>query len=524
MALELLKIDALGLHGINSDVAPWDLPINQINGGYNFRCLAEKLQSVNAYEPWSTPGTSFNAGHLLYVGSLTSGYWLLCGRSAVYIFDGTTWTDISNTLGYGSIGADQELLWNSCLLGRIPIINNIQHYPEYWSPQFTTQPMQFLKFDAANTWQAKSYRCKVMRAHKNYLFALNMTEVGTEFPNVYRWSHPADINGLPFTWDETDTSAVAGRAQIGGNLGDIVDGLSLRDSFCIYSERGINILDPTLDEFVWNRRELSSTVGLIAPELVAEVKGTHFLLVDDDIVTNDGNTINSIAHKKIRKRISANVNDQTFDRSFLVRNTSKKEIWFCVPESGSNYPNVAYVYNWKDGAWSIRDLPTNIARAAYGPQSVAPTTYATVMGTYATTTLTYGSQTGSPLNDSVIAIDTSDSSLKILDPPSSGGTNDTNCRIERTNLIIGDIRESKTVLRIYPKLDSGSPVSVQIGSQEFPGGPVTWSSAMTFNPGVDRKLDVRSTGKLHAWRIESITNGYLECSGMVFEFARSGMR
>ena len=230
--------------------------------------------------------------------------------------------------------------------------------------------LQPLQFDASNTWAAKGYRCQVMRSHKNFLFAMNLQEGAVELPNAYRWSHPADINGLPASWDETDTAYIAGKDQIGGDKGAIIDGLSLRDAFCIYSESGVSILDYTGGEFIWRLRELSFTTGLFAKNCVVEVKGSHFFLADGDIVTNNGSTLDSIVHNVLRKRLNAKANSTYYDRSFVARNDTLKEIWFCVPEDDSVYPSTAYIYNWKDNSWSIRDLPEGLPSATFGPTQV----------------------------------------------------------------------------------------------------------------------------------------------------------
>jgi len=521
--MKMFSIKNIGVSGLNTDLAPWELDSGHLTYAANFRSAGNAVKSGGNYLAWATPGTDFNAGNLIHVGELANGYWMVMGRSAVYVYNGT-WYDISNAAGYAGISADDELLWTACKLGRIPIINNPQHYPEYWSPQSTGQVMQYLNFDAGNTWASLGYTCKVMRSHKDYLFALNLTEGATELPNSYRWSHPAVINGLPFSWDETDTSSLAGKSQLGGDSGDLIDGLSLRDSFCLYAEKGIHILDPSNDESVWNRRQLSSTVGLISSNTVAQVNNIHFLLVDGDFISNDGNNIVSIAHNRIRTRLLSNLNETYYNRSYTINNRALKELWFCVPEGDATYPNMAYIYNWRDDKWGVIDLPSNTAFAAYGPKTIVTDTWSNIVGTWATTLLKWTGQSITPLNDSIISISTSNSGLVEIDPEAGTGTANTGCRLERTNLVIGDITKTKTVTRAYPKMNSTSPVTVQIGSQQTPDGAVEWETAVTFTPGTDRKVDCRSTGFLHAWRIDSVAGGNVNCSGIDFEYEDAGER
>ena len=138
--LKTLQISNLGLKGLSTDLAPQELPPEYITSGINFHVHGNKVKSTTASEVWSTAPVDFNAGHVRYVIGQVDPYWLVPGRSAVYAFDGGTWFDVTSTAAYAGIGVDDELLWTSCMLGAIPIINNPQHVPEYWSPQRNFRP------------------------------------------------------------------------------------------------------------------------------------------------------------------------------------------------------------------------------------------------------------------------------------------------------------------------------------------------------------------------------------------------
>jgi len=207
--MKTLVVSNLGQKGLNTDLAAWELPPEFLTYGINFRAVANKLETTSAYDPLSAPAVPINAGHLMSVEVSSGNYWLTPGRTAVNIFDGATWFDVSNPAGYAALITDDELDWTSCMLGSIPVINHEKLYPEYWSPQSTSTLMQPLEFSPGTTWAVANKSFKVIRSYNNFLFALNLTEGGVELPNSYRWSHPADTNGLPFTWDETDNSSIA---------------------------------------------------------------------------------------------------------------------------------------------------------------------------------------------------------------------------------------------------------------------------------------------------------------------------
>ena len=520
---ELLHLNNIGLKGLATDPASWSLPPEFITYGSNFRIFAGSIQNNGGEVLWETAPTAFNPGHAFHVGSTSGDFWIIAGRDKIYAFDGTTWTDITSVAGYAALGVDDELLWTSCMLGQIPIVNNPQGIPEYWSPISISQVLQPLDFDPSNTWLAKGYSAKIFRSHRNFLFALNLTEGSTDFPDSYRWSHPADINGLPATWDETNDAFLAGKSALGGDGGVIIDGYSLRDAFCIYSESGIDILDFSNDEFVWRRRELSSTYGLLSKNAIAEVKGVHLLLSGDDIIRNDGNKIESMVHNRIRNDLSARIDADNYDRSYAIRNDNKKEVWFCIPESGFSFPNIAYIYNWRDDSWAIRDLPANIVFSAPGSQSSSVDTWNASISDWDDANNKWSASLTSPLNKTIVSVNRDTETLYLVDTNSTPD-NDFNFIIERSNFpLLGD-KQVTTITRIYPHIKSEGLITIEIGSQDYPDAAIRWKPAVVFDPSTDRKVDIRTTGELHAWRFSSLGKSLIEISGLTIEYVKAGLR
>lgn len=520
--MKKLSVANIGSQGINSDVAPWDLDYSFLTYGVNFRVYSNYIETAGGYEEWGQIPEAIDAGFIVFAGDSTNPYWLIAGRSKVYSFNGSAYYDVTNT-GFTTLPDGAELEWSSCMLGKIPILNNYQGYPVYWEPPSGSQLLVPLPFDATDSWEDKGYKARVMRSYKNYLFALGVQEGATEFSDVYRWSHPADINGLPFTWDETDPSSLAGRASIGGDFGPIIDGLTLRDSFVIYSESGINVLTESNDEFIFSRRPLVTSVGLIAPNCLVEVMGRHLFIGDGDILVNDGNSVESLIHGRIQKQFNSRINSEFYFRSFAVRNTADKEVWFCVPTEDSEHPNLAYIYNWKEGSWAMRDLPENLAFANYGPKGTPLPTWDTWAGTWEEQNSPWGSPKKTPLDGTVVGVTTA-GGIILLDPtgPREGGS--LNTVIERTDMSIEGLDNVNTIVRVYPHIAGTSEVIIEFGSQKLAGGPVTWKTEKRFRPGVDRKIDIRTTGSLHAWRIKSAVLGNWAFSGMDIEYEQSGKR
>lgn len=512
----------IGISSLNSDLDPAELQPDMFTSGQNFVIRNSKIQSLNSHSLVATPPVNFFAGHIIFVNSSTGLFYLLCGRTKVYAFDGSAWGNVSSVSGYAALNTNDELLWNSCKLGNIPIINNPQVFPEYWSPQAIGQVMQPLKFDAANTWAAKGYHAKIIRSHNNFLFALGLTEAATDLPTTYRWSHPADTNGLPFTWDETDLAGIAGKASLSGDGGAIVDGLTLRDSFCIYSESAINILDYVGGTFIWQRRTLSYTHGLLAPNTIVEALGSHYFMSAGDIMVNDGNSVRSLLTQKVRTKFIDQISTTNAKYSFAVLNQITKEIWFCYPSIGALIPDKVLIYNYDTGAIGFRDISGGASSAALGPTLASPDIWDTAVTAWDTVVGSWGSSVQSTLNNTIMFTENTASLIHNLESPLTGDT--LNCSIERTNLSIGGLDTIVSIQRVYPRIRSTGSVLIYIGSQYYLNGSVTYKAPMSFNPSIHRKMDIRSTGKLHAWRIVSVDDVPFTLEGLDIEYTVNGAR
>jgi len=516
---ELIDIANVGSIGLITDIEPISLPLHAISAGNNFKCKNGFIEPVPTAETITTP-TGFNAGYLLGIITASDMFILAAGRSAIKVYDGTSWSDISSVAGYAGLSADDELLWSGCVLGSIPILNNFNSVPEYWSPQLVTQVMQPLQFDASNTWLAKNYSAKVIRSHGQYLFALNLREGATYLPDSYRWSHPADVNGLPFTWDETDLSAVAGKASIGGNSGAIVDGLSLRDAFIIYSENAIHALTLSGDEFIWRRTSITYEYGLAAKDAIVELGGTHYFISKNDICINDGSVVHSLIYGKIKSSFIDSTNFQYVSRSFAFHHSTANEIWFCIPSNGGTYPNLAYVYNYIDGTFATRDLPAGMSFATYAIKLAAQKLWSTATATWVTTSDKWSS---SPYAESMpLGIINADSSLVSLDDPNT--TTFLPITLERTDLNITNSKNAETISKIFTNFNGVSTLNLRIGSQDFNSAPVRWQNAEQYDISIRRSLEQCTTGVLHAYSIAGTPTNRFRFNGISIEYINNGER
>jgi len=411
-------------------------------------------------------------------------------------------------------------------LANILIANNPGSFPSYWSPIDTNVKMEYLEFSPGVTWQAADKSCSVMRTFKNMIFALGLTGVNEVIPHGYRWSHPADANSLPFTWDESDPSAIAGKGQLSGDLGKIYDGLSLRDSFLIYSERGITSLDFIGGEFIFRSRIVTEAIGILGTNCVVSAENYHLFMSDGDIYKTNGTTFKSILAGKVLVRYLRDINHAAVDKCYAVSNPSAFEAWFCIPTKSSDTPDVAYVYNWREDNWSVRSLPISNKFASYGRHIHSGGTWDSQTLSWDDAGNIWRAEHTSPVDNVIVAVSDSNSSIAVLDTLSGDDIVREESFIGRSNLDISAKGDISSIVTIYPSIKTNVPVDIQFGTQAYIDAPIIWKPAVTFQPS-QRKLDIRLSSELIAWRIssnEDHISGRWIYSGMRITYVNGGTR
>jgi hypothetical protein len=610
--MTVLKLNSLGVQNINFDLEPCDLPANTLTYGTNYKLFNGKIKASNMSYTLATPSANFKAGLILPVLGDSGNFYLLLGQNSpagtqvAWVYNGTAWTDVSQVGAYTGINPGGELLWTGCLLGSIPIVNNVQDYPAYWSPQQTAQKLQALNFGASSTltitnyigagtttvtgtvastsgyaigdiltisgatgteqvklngvwsianvptsttftfvvttsvtagtltttlgattksgqtWKSKQLSAKVVRSHKNFLFALNLSLSGAVQPTSYRWSHPADINGLPFTWDETNLSAIAGIASVGGDMGDLVDGMTLRDNFMLYSQRGISVLSYVGGEFVWARNVLTTSYGLLAKNCIVECKGYHYFLSDGDILKTDGNSFESVLHNQMQTQLVNNIDTTYYMNSFAYANPVTKEIWFCIPQVGYTLPNIAFVINTQDDLVSMRSIPSTTTGLAFGPNLQVPILWSNVLGGWDQNPKNWAYDPTSIFSRTIVSTNNVNSAIISLELDNATTTQST--LLERTSFPVEGQEVVITTQSVFPHIVSQAPVLIQLGSQQFVTGPISWKAPVSFDPNTMRKVDIRATGKLLSWRIYSTGTLPFTLTGLDIQYVVNGVR
>lgn len=143
-------------------------------------------------------------------------------------------------------------------------------------------------------------------------------------------------------------------------------------------------------------------------------------------------------------------------------------------------------------------------------------------GTWDTRLGIWGGKFLTPLNDVVLGVDRDNHAIYSIDPQDL--TSEFTALIERVGFPLDGHEAVTTIVRIIPFIDGTAPVFIQIGAQDYIGGPIRWGEPKEFDPTTDHKVEVRSTGKYHCWRIFATGQTNWKFSGMDIQYVVNGER
>ena len=305
-------------------------------------------------------------------------------------------------------------------------------------------------------------------------------------------------------------------------MGDLVDGLTLRDNFMLYSQRGISVLSFVGGELIWARAVLSTSYGLLAKNCVVESKGYHYFLSDGDILKTDGNSIVSLLHNQMQTQLVNNIDPINYMNSFAFSNPVTEEIWFCIPQVNHVLPNIAFVINTQDDLVSMRSIPDTTTSINFGPNLQTQILWSNVPGGWNDNAKNWAYDPTSIFSRTIVATNNVNSAIVSLELDDTTTTQDT--ILERLSFPLEGQEVVTTTQSVFPHIVSQVPVLIRLGSQQFVGDAVTWKEPVLFDPNTMRKVDIRTTGKLLSWRISSTGTLPFTLTGLDIQYVVNGLR
>jgi len=544
----ILHFDNIGSIGVIKDIPPYELPPEAWSDVRNVRFRDGKIEKFlghrSAYDQSAsvTETIAVDPWWVLPVQTPGNRFWVYASRNQVFAatsvsnnnkitrFDSTASADLAYS-------ATPSLRWNGGVLGNIPILNNGFDAPQKWDPVGLSQRLQDLDYDTSvgDTWSDQSLTARTVRPYKNFLVALDVDKAGTRHRQMVKWSHPAESNAVPSSWNETDATKDTGEHHLSETDGIVIDCLPLKDVNVIYKEDETIGMQFIGGKFVFRFFNMFKTFGVISRDCVIEILGKHLVLARGDVILHDGQHAESILTKKLRDWLFTSIDTNFIDNCFMAHNFFQREVWICFPVQGQSlafFPTRALVWNYAENTFYVRDLP-NVAHANWGSIELTGTgrTWSTIPGTWATTNESWGDDPPVDLYDRLLlaspdsAAATLTPKLYVADETEEFDGVLMTSRVERQGLAFiyndreGRLKYDKTsrklINAVWPRIEAnvGTKIKIFVGAQEHEKDPVVWTDPNTFTVGESLKVDVRVNTRIPAIAFETDTSSHWSMSG-----------
>ena len=530
--MALVRVDNVGEIGIIRDLSPYEIPPEAWTDGNNVRFFNNKVFKILGHSSAFVP--SIPPYHLLSVRAATENFWAYAGLAKVFATDQTVHNNITRQTASVDVdyAATEDTKWNGGVLNGIPILNNGFDEPQMWNPPALATRLQLLS--GWSTWPGGvSTRAKVIRpAFRFFLVALNITESGTNFPQVLAWSNPADPGAVPTSWNYSDPAQDTGRTPIADTNGTLLDLVMMGGrAGIVYKSDSAYLMQLVGGQSVFSIDVLQGLerIGLLGTDCVKSFPGWHFMVTQDDVIIHNTREIKSVINSRVRNSLFDALDPTNRGRSFVVPNYKMREMWFFYVPTGQTQPTKVLIYNWDTGAIAFRDADSGafggIAHAAIGVnRGVSSSTWDSDSGTWDSDASIWDVGSSALANTTLLMARhhaTSPAAFLVDNTNQFAGTGFTSF-VERTGLtIVGRDRQGnpktdndsvKLVKRIIPRI-KGGPVTVYVGRQDRRDGPITWDNIQAFNPATQAELTPYSVGRYPAVRFESVGNVAWELEG-----------
>ena len=253
-------------------------------------------------------------------------------------------------------------------------------------------------------------RAAIVRAFGDFLVAGNLVErdsVVTGNPiirrltGVVRSSDVAQPGAIPNNWNPFAAGTSTADEFVIADTGTVQDMVALQGNLYLYTNTSISAMRLTGNaQIPLTVVPVTDQYGALTTDSVLEYDGKHFVIGSDDIYLFGGHpgSIQSISDQKIRRAFFDRVNpiNQNLINLFTLRYAARDEIWICFPtiDSVRGEADEAYIWNYRNGTWTIRTLNSVIrGDVAPVPGGGVPSAIITLSGSSGTDDVTrIGSQ------------------------------------------------------------------------------------------------------------------------------------
>lgn len=482
----------------NADQPPDKVADNELTLCENGRARDDLIYSAAGYARVYHPPLGV-PNNLLNARNLANNYWLYGHDLGVGVTDTVDHFDVTPG-GFSGADALEPNNWTGTILNGVPIMNCVGNVPWYWD--FNTGG-QLLPLEG---WPVGTLAGSV-RAYKNHLMAMGLVEGGADQGSKLMWSDaalPGTVPSGPDAWTPTAENE-AGFIPLADSRGAILDGLQLRSSFIAYKQHAAYAIDYVAPTFVMTSRKIFSEVGILARGCMTEWDGRHVCLTDGDVIVHDGQAVQSLVDRKMRRWIFNQLDSENYKNSYVVHYKAQSEIWICFVESGEVFPKTALVINTIDGKMAPRQLPEarhiNAGVVSLVGLSDAWDDVATD-GPWDDSVTRWNQQLFSEADDGLLmgcqtTDDIPEPAMMAIDYARTQDGDPLNIVWQKTTMALGDPEMYKRIRRIHPRQigPKGLTFQFRLGTQENEADAITWTAPQNYTVGPQGWVDLIVEGK-----------------------------
>lgn len=470
--------------------------------------------STNKFESLSYTARDTGTGVITLSGTAANNH----PDDAVVTPSGSTGTTDND---YGANTTSRR--WMATNLNGLVVATNGYDTPQMW-PLSNGVPSLANPFMELRNWPTNA-KCKSIRSFRTFLVGLNWERTSEE-PRLVKWSTEASYGSPPSTWDEADATLDAGEYELSDTPGDIIDGLPLGDSFIIYKDDSIYIMNYVGTPYIFSFKLLSPTIGLLSKEAVAEFEGGHFFMGNSDFYVCNGQTVTPMLSNRLRRTVYDELNGDNYQKCFVAADYVRNEMMACYPAGSSTVVNKALIWNWKDNTFSFRDLPDTSHINSGIVEITTGATWDASSETWDADSDPWGATNYDNVIKNIVFADVTNTKIFRDNKGNKKDTATMSAYIERSGYDLGDPQSVKFVSAVYPQLEvsGNNTVNVYIGRQMSTEEGITWEGPVAFNPNSQSKVSCRVSGKYFGIKVESDSDIDWKLHGLAFEVQKKGLR
>ena len=490
--------------GLASDGPDWTIPQEFFTQAENivFRLgVAERAPSSAAvYDPPSVAPYC-----LLNTQIAGTNYWIYVGATASYAVETSNHTAITHASGQASQTDVSKISLG--LLNSVPYFNNALDEPMYWDGNVSNNFVDLPGWTTGET-------CEIMIAHKFHLFALNLSEVGGDYPEKVAWSDAAAPGNVPASWTAS-ASNEAGDAILASTPGAILSAANLRDSLAIYKQGATHLADYIGGSEIYAFRTAFHQAGALTRHAVADINGRHLVVTDGDIIIHDGQQVASIAQARRRRYLFNSIDEDNYQKLFVVNYRAKGEVWICFPEAGSSQATRAMIYDTVNDAWGDRELPgINFAATGLINDTAVDQTWDVDTEVWNDDTSPWNLQNFSNSTEALVLAEPDGPDFLQIET----GTETLTSVLARHDLDFGEPERFKFLRRIHFRTEADVAVdfSVRVGTRNATGESISWGNSVAFNSD-DGYVNILAMGRLLSVELTTTTSSPFKITGIDLE-------